>query len=471
MPASPDSRYCLQGAVDALQITPDIKWGVVLGDIDLDALVDQAALPDSADPAFEHRQISFAEALTEQVLAWRQQTSRYNRAVMAIMSVQHSSDMLREVLWEITGALAEAYLFSRGWPLQKTIYGAVMPARLPSVSIPDIQSLRLPYLVTARLATDDNLRRAVALLRAQHARNVEALAAVDLDKLLTFMRLLLFNGDNRRYHRRLQRQTRKAVRRGLRAMQRLVGPRAYQGFISADGFVITGCRFDYRVRKRGSLLAHTADPHGHIIPYRLSLLDKQGRPLASGCVTFAATPVLDQVIALALHVRDREAELELLQTANWINFTAQARSDKTVLAGLLAPAALAILADEEHTERDLHDLITARSALDHFDTRFYRSRKRIMTAIERDTNATLSRLIGIPKPIYQYMQQPGPFPVFDAMHYAAMTRTIGGLFAEANQHGANRTGTTQGGPTAADWPAPRESSQVVMSTEGLTGAV
>jgi hypothetical protein len=433
MPISPDSRYCLQGAVDAFEVTPDIRWGAMVGDIDVDALVDRADLPDSEAAGFTPRQAGFVEAVTEAVLTWRQQATPIQRAVVTLISLQQSRDTMRELLWEITGVIAEEYLFSRGWPLQKNIHGEVIPRRALEVSIPHIQSLRLPYLVTARVAAEPRLQRAIRLLREQHARHVEAMAGITLPVLLDWVQHALQepvrrpNDPATLSDRRALHQTRKALRRSVRAMQRLVAPHAYHAFISADGFVINGHLFDYRVSKTRNLLVMTARPDAEVIPYKLNLLDKQGHRLADGCVVFAATPVLDQVIALALHVRDREAEIELLHTAHWNNFAPQARAQIDLIESILPPAVVTRLRAEAQADTEARaEFVTLATELRFFDTRFYRYRSHIMTVIDRNVHTTLSHLLGIPRPIYDYMVKPMPSSL-------GMARGVFDLFATAAQ--------------------------------------
>ena len=60
------------------------------------------------------------------------------------------------------------------------------------------------------------------------------------------------------------------------------------------------------------------NPHGGAIPYDLHALDKaDGRVLSKGCVVIPGTPVIDQLLALILHVQDRDDEQAMIGTTVW----------------------------------------------------------------------------------------------------------------------------------------------------------
>jgi hypothetical protein len=110
---------------------------------------------------------------------------------------------------------------------------------------------------------------------------------------------------------------RRALRRSIDLLRRFRPERDVKAFLDGHPLVLHGHRYDYLVRSRGNLLEHTMNPRGPHIPYDLHIVAKDGRTLAKGCVIVPETPVVDQVLALALHVQDEEAEDVIVRTTNW----------------------------------------------------------------------------------------------------------------------------------------------------------
>ena len=115
---------------------------------------------------------------------------------------------------------------------------------------------------------------------------------------------------------------RRALRRSIEMFCRLRSDEEIRTFLSGEPLDVRGHRFDYRVQKRDDVLHHTMHPYGGHVPYRLSLHSKDGQMLASsGCIVIPNTPVIDQLLALILHVQDPEEEevvLRRVPTGMWI---------------------------------------------------------------------------------------------------------------------------------------------------------
>ena len=74
--------------------------------------------------------------------------------------------------------------------------------------------------------------------------------------------------------------------------------------------------FKFLLKKRsGSLIQRTHTP-GHSTPYELELYTKTNVHVANLCVYMQDTPMLDQVLALAMFIRSGEEEY-ILEKANW----------------------------------------------------------------------------------------------------------------------------------------------------------
>lgn len=111
---------------------------------------------------------------------------------------------------------------------------------------------------------------------------------------------------------------RRALRRSITLFRMLRPESEIKTFLSGEPLIVQGHQFDYRLQKRNNLLHHSMNPNSAHIPYDLHILDKvSGRSLASGCVVIADTPVIDQVLALILHVQDPKGETKVLYTTNW----------------------------------------------------------------------------------------------------------------------------------------------------------
>lgn len=394
MPISSETRHRIQAEIDTLRMPIDIGCMASMSDLDLDL---DLLLDDDSDTLGEDS-LGFGAEVTKRVLEWRETALPNFRALSAFATLCISEHCMREFLWSITGPLVEEYLYQKGWPLQKTIYGNDVERIAFDAAIPDVYALKSPDMIETVLNRDPVLLNYVNLLRDQHKRIVQALTCFCLPGFIRWTKA------NRapprsppvvKIAKRKRNQQRKAIRRGVRAMTELIAPDAYRRFTTTDGLIIHGQLFDYRVTKTHNLFT---PPPSHNIPYQLNLLNQQGGRLAEGCVVFADTPMLDQVIALALHVHDQETEIELLKATNWIFTDAAIKDDFYRQFGSKVPedtGLATVLTDFELTYRP--------------SLRFFRRRKWIMDRIQPEVTKTLARITGIPIAAYQFMSQQNNF--------------------------------------------------------------
>jgi hypothetical protein len=78
-------------------------------------------------------------------------------------------------------------------------------------------------------------------------------------------------------------------------------------------------------KKNDSLLRYTTYPT-RSTPYHLDLYTKTNVYVASLCVYFEDTPVLDQVLALSMFIKTGDEE-HILKTANWSRVNAEIKDD------------------------------------------------------------------------------------------------------------------------------------------------
>jgi hypothetical protein len=133
--------------------------------------------------------------------------------------------------------------------------------------------------------------------------------------------------------KRIQHAGRRTLRRSIDNYARWRGYDEISRFLRGLEITLPGHEFDYRVTKTKSVLAHSIEPTGGHIPYKLEVAPK-GMPeapsYASGCVYFERTPVIDQILAVALHVGDPDDERRLLGTTNWTYNPSRNRADRAI---------------------------------------------------------------------------------------------------------------------------------------------
>jgi hypothetical protein len=125
--------------------------------------------------------------------------------------------------------------------------------------------------------------------------------------------------DNARIRKERRRSTslgRRVLARSFSFLEGLAGRERARAWLSGDAVTVEGRRFDFRLRVRDLALRD----HGAL---EVSVTDKDGVELAALCVYTPATPALDQVSALLLHVVAGEED-EILRKANVIRSTADA---------------------------------------------------------------------------------------------------------------------------------------------------
>jgi hypothetical protein len=117
-------------------------------------------------------------------------------------------------------------------------------------------------------------------------------------------------------HRRIRTkrdQARKALWRSIRLFENLFGINDIKIFIDGGAFEIEGRKFNYRIsqKKYNKLLDKTINISMICVPYTLEVLSKQGLVLFEGCTVFKDTPIIDQITALILHIKDNEEHVLL----------------------------------------------------------------------------------------------------------------------------------------------------------------
>jgi hypothetical protein len=111
----------------------------------------------------------------------------------------------------------------------------------------------------------------------------------------------------------------KAIKKGLKMLNNFISNDDFRLFTNGDGFTIEGNKFNYCFKKSHTdFIQHTLNPNGSHIPFDMMILDKNNIELCKACIYFNETPIIDQLLAIVLHLKSGN-ECEILSTANYYN--------------------------------------------------------------------------------------------------------------------------------------------------------
>lgn len=144
---------------------------------------------------------------------------------------------------------------------------------------------------------------------------------------------------------KLVRKAKSAIKKATKLFERIGKEDALAVLVSGGEVVLAreGSAFELRLRpvkQAGWLIDRTQKGKSHT-PYELSLHRCGGGFLANLCVYFKDMPVLDQMLALMLHVESGE-ELRILEGANWFGMEDLTAEDRLYVESV-APALVAKL--------------------------------------------------------------------------------------------------------------------------------
>lgn len=276
----------------------------------------------------------FAKIVTRLVLDWYEtdQPSDMDRAIMAYDTLLNSRVQFDEAVLHVAGVLADGHLAALGEETPEFLRHAKKDGT-PDLLIADFETLTSRETVERAFAVPD-VRNWFDLLSLCEPRIARGVTAIKPEAFFQHMEETLRQAEEQqrravsqaRRHRSIDvglqdrrkvRHARRALRRGVQLYSNLFGQEGIHAFLSGKELVVQGRLYDYRLIKTLDVVWHSMNPKGHHIPYSLSICDKvSGKEITSGCVYFENTPIIDQIIALSLHVRDREDEVELLRKTN-----------------------------------------------------------------------------------------------------------------------------------------------------------
>ena len=291
MPISPESHYCLMGMYETLEITADIMSGIYeLMNYDLDGVYDNM-------PNYYPATQSASTIVTGDFDVWYSDTAvTSERDYVNWRLITDSSSQINEVITSTTNSIIED----------------------PTVTVTStndvIHYVRYDTTRTNQWVGNFNTRINRALTDTTSDLTTTVYWSVE-----RFMR----SGSNisdyidvnhhTKTPRRIEsirknkiKKARKAAVKGINLFKRLFGDTKIKSFLSGNSFIVEGERYNYCIKPKNNVISHTMNPNSIHIPYHLEVLTKSGILLGTGCTTFKNTPVIDQLIAFMLHIKEDE---------------------------------------------------------------------------------------------------------------------------------------------------------------------
>lgn len=314
-----DASYFLDCSLQLGEITADVESFVWASGFNMNAFLDSGEHDQIEGDRISHT-LGTSQALRRRFMRWRNGVSEVQRAFCGLALVYNTRYQLDELPTSISDDAAVALLKREG--ANRPIEDEIVDADFLTEIVMSKPSWR--YWV-------ENLRESWMLAQSSYA-------AADKKDLLDYTKKLI-DRKNRRFEEThqwarqptpkptaLRREAKKKVqkaraafRRSMRLFSDVVGADKLRAFMSGESFTIEGVFFDYRVQQSSTkLVDHTGDPSAGHTPYKLNLLSKTGEHLCSACVYFKDTPVLDQIVALYLHITGLNEE-EIVTKANHFN--------------------------------------------------------------------------------------------------------------------------------------------------------
>jgi hypothetical protein len=116
----------------------------------------------------------------------------------------------------------------------------------------------------------------------------------------------------------VKKSTRSSIKRALKLMMGMGFEEDVRVFLNGDSIEIShpNSLFKFVITKHSrSLIRYTEHP-GYSTPYRLELYTKSDVHIANLCVYMEQTPVLDQILGVAMFIKSGSEEM-ILKEANW----------------------------------------------------------------------------------------------------------------------------------------------------------
>lgn len=119
-------------------------------------------------------------------------------------------------------------------------------------------------------------------------------------------------------HKKEIKKARKSIRRSINIFSNFFGQQPIKAFLQGNSFTAEGKYFNYIIKpfsntncnsndNPSDIVFHTMYPNSINIPYSLEIVDKKTNLVLSNlCVVFPQTPIIDQILAILLHIKTDE---------------------------------------------------------------------------------------------------------------------------------------------------------------------
>lgn len=427
-----DDGYCgealIETLTDMLHVTEDIKQGCRLLKPDMRELMKQSTPEDG----FEDVMHSDVAVHLHKVVHrwWRDEASMNQRIFMATSALMFSQKQIMIAMNAVADSLITVHRARIGQ--HPICYYDMLPKKIHELPVNRPDDILAPEHIGAVLSTRryniwmknlvaQHMRTMVGIgamhpremayrLREEYTRiedeqrgDMAAMLADAADRVRVppdYGILYAQSGSSGR-KRRMMRNGRKIVRRSIAAYERLFGGSAKANlmeFMRGKPLMLRGKLYTYRFMRTWSAVEHSAYPQAVHVPYALSIYNAANERLANGCIYFRDTPLVDQIIAVALHLRTEEDELDLLSKMNLSALTPAFTRDAR-LPGLKPDVPeMTWKAGVPHLVNMFADLEEEVEQQGQFD-----DLKREALPIIRDM---MGERVSIPKPVFDFMADP-----------------------------------------------------------------
>lgn len=332
MPISCESQYIIDSLNELLGITTDTYEYIWNHQLDIDGLVD-----DNRD--IKQVVNSFYDAAYDGL-------GKEEKASLALEVLLGSDRQLDEYFKHLAGKVVDAFYKGTDRPFPAP-HGWL---HQDDTKITDPNDL---IQILTVLETIDSFAEYRNLFTKAFNRSIQALQGLDVNAYIRYKRdeirrlqlaregltldSYLTKTDPDHLKRRLavrrkqENIGKKVLKKSIRVLDSFMGQTTSQAFIHGNKVEIIGEKFKFIIQKgEVKLLAHSADPTSYHVPFRLTVTDKHDVLLGQVCLLFRDTPILDQILAVHLHVMGGKEE-ELIKTANWFKMTEAYNSNPDII--------------------------------------------------------------------------------------------------------------------------------------------
>lgn len=340
MAISPESQYVLDGMVELLELPYDVIDFTYAHNLDVDWIID------SVDLSMQK------QLLYDTYMDWRKTVSPAAKAYCSLSNLFSSRQQIQDLYTTVTHEMLSNYINSQGFSVMHQLFPMVVQ-RETEISKP----ANIEYILMHRKLNDWPVMFKHGIERA-----VADYSETTVDDVLAYERSLGAGFEENQIRDYLNRSTKdyglsslpnpysnikslhymrpqqiragkKAVKKSAELFKKHLGTETLNMFLSGQQIRFEGQYYNYLFKKStfNHSLVHQAVKPVNSVPYDFFLEDKSGVLLGSMCVYFAATPVMDQIVAMTMMIK-HGGEYEILKSANFFSTTSAYDTDERMQA-------------------------------------------------------------------------------------------------------------------------------------------